>query len=52
MSQKKRARPLINGIRCPVCGIKNVRYRATSRDYVCNRCGTVFDKAQSVKKDG
>lgn len=28
--------------RCPECKLKNVRYRAKFKDYVCNRCGTVF----------
>lgn len=50
MSEKKEKRPSTNGIRCPKCGITSVRYRQSSDDFICNRCGTVFDRMGNVKQ--
>jgi len=37
-------------LRCPSCGIKQMRFRIKTNDYVCNKCGEIVEKIVEDKE--
>jgi len=42
MVKKKKVKPDISQLRCPLCDVAFFYYRVNTNDYRCRKCGTTF----------